>query len=81
MIFFAAALLSRRRAHVLIAAGVVAGSAAGLVRMAQGGHFLSDVVFAGVAMALTAVVTFRIFEALSFGDRKPRLALVVAGRP
>jgi lipid A 4'-phosphatase len=54
MLFFAAALLARRRRKALLAAGIVAGFAAGAVRMAQGGHFLSDVVFAGVLMALIA---------------------------
>lgn len=54
MLFFAVAFLARRRRNALLAAGIVAGFAAGVVRMAQGGHFLSDVVFAGVLMALIA---------------------------
>lgn len=54
MLFFALALLWRRRRGPLIAAGIVGGTLAGFVRIAQGGHFLSDVVFAGVFMALVA---------------------------
>lgn len=54
MIFFAFAFLFRRRFHLLMFAGIAAGSLAGLIRMAQGGHFLSDVVFAGITMALVA---------------------------
>jgi lipid A 4'-phosphatase len=39
-----------------VAVGTVVGAAAGFVRIAQGGHFLSDVVFAGLLMALTALL-------------------------
>lgn len=51
-LFFALALLAKRRRTRLILLGVGAGTLAGLVRIAQGGHFPSDVVFAGVFMAL-----------------------------
>ena len=43
---FAARSLRRRRLG--FAAGVLVGSGFGLLRIAQGGHFLSDVFFAGV---------------------------------
>lgn len=36
-----------------IALGTCMGSAVGLARIAQGGHFLSDVIFSGVIVALT----------------------------
>jgi lipid A 4'-phosphatase len=36
--------------RVVAAAAVVAGALAGLVRIAQGGHFLSDIVFAGLVV-------------------------------
>ncbi len=58
--FYAAAALMPQNAVVLVAAGTVMGLAAGAVRMAQGGHFLSDVIFAGVFMALTVLVTRRL---------------------
>ena len=60
--FFALAFLFPSRGRQLIAAGIVAGSLAGLVRMAQGAHFLSDVIFAGVTMALTTVALYIVFE-------------------
>ena len=41
--------------------GLVAGGAIGYVRMAQGGHFLSDVVFAFFAVYLAAYAAFRMF--------------------
>lgn len=65
MIFFAAALLFRRRAYPLVITGVTAGSLAGLIRISQGGHFLSDVVFAGIAMAITAAVLSRLLETIA----------------
>jgi lipid A 4'-phosphatase len=63
---FAIAMLARRRRAALMAAAVSAGSAAGLVRMGEGGHFLSDVVFAGVFMALNvALASWLVFHVLA----------------
>lgn len=56
VIFFAVALVIPQWFSFLTASGAVAGLAAGLIRMAQGAHFLSDVVFAGVFMALTVAI-------------------------
>ena len=52
--FFAAALLLPQARVALLVAGLVAGTMTGLVRMSTGGHFLSDILFAGFFMALTA---------------------------
>jgi lipid A 4'-phosphatase len=54
--FYAAAALFPQWSVALVVAGTVGGLATGLIRMSQGGHFLSDVVFAGVFMALTVLV-------------------------
>ena len=59
MPLYAAGLVMPQWSAVLLAAGTLCGFAAGLVRMSQGAHFLSDVVFAGVFMALTAVLVHR----------------------
>lgn len=40
--------VARRRRILIASAAVLAGTLIGLVRMAQGAHFLSDVIFAGV---------------------------------
>ena len=49
-----------------MAAAVAAGSIAGLIRMGEGGHFLSDVVFAGVFMALdVALMYWLVFHVLA----------------
>lgn len=41
---------------VVLVAGAVAGAGAGLMRVARGGHFLSDVLFGGLPMFLGAIV-------------------------
>lgn len=51
--FFALALLLPQYRRGLLAAGLAAGLLAGAVRITQGAHFLSDVLFAGIFMALT----------------------------
>lgn len=55
-VFFAFAMVTGRWARPLFAGGLCFGILAGLIRMAQGAHFLSDVVFAGIFMALTAAL-------------------------
>jgi lipid A 4'-phosphatase len=55
VVLYAAAALVPQWSVALVAAGTVGGLATGLVRMSQGGHFLSDVIFAGVFMALTVL--------------------------
>jgi lipid A 4'-phosphatase len=70
--FYAASLLVSRGAGLLLVAGTVLGFAAGLTRMAQGAHFLSDVVFAGVFMALTVVVVYRaMFGPIAYRPARP----------
>jgi lipid A 4'-phosphatase len=50
--FFAASLVMPQSAPWLLAVGTICGLACGLVRIAQGAHFLSDIIFAGVFMAV-----------------------------
>lgn len=54
--FFALALLIPQYRVALIAGGIAAGAVSGLIRMSQGAHFLSDIIFAGIFMALTVSV-------------------------
>jgi lipid A 4'-phosphatase len=56
VVFYAAAALVPQRSVALAIAGTVGGLATGAVRMSQGAHFLSDVIFAGVFMALTVLL-------------------------
>ncbi len=57
--FFAVALIIPQWSRTILIVGTMAGLTAGVIRMAQGAHFLSDVVFAGIFMALTAAVLHR----------------------
>ncbi len=51
--------IARKRARTLALAGALAGSAIGLIRIAQGAHFLSDVIFAGfVTVTVGWLVSF-----------------------
>lgn len=55
---FAAAFLFPAIGRGLLATGVAMGLVSGMVRISQGGHFLSDVIFAGVTMALTVTILY-----------------------
>jgi hypothetical protein len=57
---------SRLRFFVLTVFATLFGSAIGFARMAQGGHFLSDVIWAG---ALIYLVSFALWRALSLDTR------------
>jgi lipid A 4'-phosphatase len=71
MMFFAAAFLFPWDAGLFWAGGVVCGGLAGLVRMADGGHFLSDVIFAGLLMAMTAAALDYAFRAIVATSASP----------
>jgi lipid A 4'-phosphatase len=60
MPFYAAGLLMPQWGAVVLAAGTLCGLAAGFVRISQGAHFLSDVIFAAVFMGLTAALAHRV---------------------
>ncbi len=53
--------IARRRKAFIAGAGILAGSLFGLVRMAQGAHFLSDVIFSGVFTFLAAWLLYFLF--------------------
>jgi lipid A 4'-phosphatase len=67
IVLFAAAFLFAPYSRRFVAAGIILGALTGLIRMAQGGHFLSDVIFAGVMMAITAAGIKIVFDALEGG--------------
>jgi lipid A 4'-phosphatase len=78
--FYAVALLSPQVAPVLLAAGTVCGLAAGLIRIAQGAHFLSDVIFAGIFMLATVVlVHLAVFRSRLASDEATNEAAFVNG--
>jgi lipid A 4'-phosphatase len=59
--FFALVLLFPRYRRSLFVAALTTGLLAGAVRMMQGAHFLSDVLFAGIFMALTVSLLHVVF--------------------
>lgn len=79
MVFFATSFLFRRRTKQLVVAGIIAGSIAGLIRMSQGGHFVSDVVFAGIAMAMTATALHQLFFVVATAGPGPEPAATNSG--
>lgn len=68
--FLALAFVLPRRRALWLALGTGLGLGIGLVRIMQGGHFLSDVIFCGIIVYLTA----RVLHALMFPAPKPRSA-------
>ncbi|MCH9814637.1 MAG: phosphatase PAP2 family protein [Epsilonproteobacteria bacterium] len=58
--FIAIALLSRRNKALYTAAAIALGFTIGLGRMAQGGHFFSDVVFSFIFLYMTAKILYYI---------------------
>jgi lipid A 4'-phosphatase len=75
MPFYAVGLLMPQWAAVLLVGGTVLGFMAGLVRMSQGAHFLSDVIFAAVFMALTAAIAHRAVFGRATLERSDHAAL------
>lgn len=58
MLFLALAMLVPRHRTALMLSAIVLGCLAGTMRIIAGGHYLSDVVFAGVFMAVTASLLY-----------------------
>jgi lipid A 4'-phosphatase len=67
MVFYAAALLLPHRFALLMMVGTLAGMSVGAIRISQGAHFLSDIVFAGLFMAIVAAIVHE----LMFGSAIP----------
>ena len=58
MIFISLAFIVSTRRFWFVGAALVLGSLSGLMRMGQGGHFFSDVIFAGLFMAMVAAIIY-----------------------
>lgn len=77
--FFALALVLPQYRVALLATGIAAGTLAGAIRMMQGAHFLSDVIFAGLFMAVTVSLLHIAIIGLWRAPR-PRSASIAAER-
>jgi lipid A 4'-phosphatase len=80
---YAAAALVPQWSGALVIAGTIGGLATGLIRMSQGAHFLSDVVFAGIFMALTVLALRQLMlrGRFSSGSRSETAAGPAPGQP
>ncbi len=65
------ALVARRR-RLLVATAVLLGGLAGLGRIVQGAHFLSDVVFSGIFVFLVAYLLYRFVFRLAHSKSRQR---------
>jgi len=77
MPFYAAALVAPQSSVVLLAIGTLGGLAVGLIRIAQGGHFPSDIIFAGIFMALIATAVHQ----MMFGGAWSSILAAMRARP
>jgi lipid A 4'-phosphatase len=59
LVAFAFLAADRRRRHLAAASAIAAGGLLGLARIAQGGHFLSDVVLSGLLVTATSWLLHR----------------------
>lgn len=67
------AFVARRRRVIIASAGLLAGTTIGLIRIAQGAHFLSDVMLAGVFIFLIAWLLYAsIRQVRLWGERLRR---------
>ncbi len=70
---FALLQRTRRRRRQWYAAGLAAGFGIGLVRIMQGGHFLSDVVFAGLFVLWVAILVDLLLRRLLPPQLRPHI--------
>jgi lipid A 4'-phosphatase len=80
-LFFAAALVVPQWSTGLIFAGILAGLADGLVRISQGAHFMSDVLFAGIFMALSVAALFTLLFRVPWPSVKLDLSKLKHSKP
>ena len=83
LITFAFLVPARRARRIAEAAALAAGSLIGFARIAQGGHFLSDVVFAGIVVYATSWWLHSLIVVRGFPstERLQRLAAAMQGPP
>ena len=82
LVSFAFLVRNPRRRRVAEGAAIAAGALIGLTRIAQGGHFLSDVVFSGLLVYGTSWLLYRaimVHDALRPLLERPRLLAALFG--
>jgi lipid A 4'-phosphatase len=79
LVAFAFLATERRRRRFAVAAALAAGGLLGLARIAQGGHFLSDVVLSGLMVTATSWLLHRIVLAQDWPATPARRLALWAG--
>jgi lipid A 4'-phosphatase len=80
-LFFAVALVVPQWSTGLIFVGILAGLADGTVRVLQGAHFMSDVLFAGIFMALSVAALFALLFRVPWPSGKLDFNKLKASKP
>jgi len=65
--FLGVPLLALRRRKLGVAVAIIAGSIIGLVRILQGGHYFSDVVFSGIVVWIVAELVLYCYDKFAKG--------------
>ncbi len=69
------AFIARRRRKIILLGAMLFGAMVGLARIAQGGHFLSDVVFSGFAVYFIAMICHHCLFRQESSDSNPTISL------
>lgn len=77
-LYFAFKKKNKPAAYTALFGGIIYGSALGAVRMAQGGHFMSDVIW---AFGITFISAELIWHKVLGGDGKSRFDSIKSGKP
>jgi lipid A 4'-phosphatase len=75
--FVAFAFIKRKHAATITAAAITFGSIIGIVRIARGAHYLSDVVFAFFMVYATAYIVYYLMFSILFADKKHNFAKTI----
>ncbi|MCP4185042.1 MAG: phosphatase PAP2 family protein [Hyphomicrobiales bacterium] len=74
MVFISLAFVVPLRRRLLVLATIVLGSLSGLMRIGFGGHFLSDVIFAGLFMCICASLIYWVIYYSRFAVKDPGIS-------
>ncbi len=70
MIFISLAFINVARRKLFVWLAIVMGALSGFLRMGQGGHFFSDVIFAALFMMLTAAIIYWVMFLAPWAKRR-----------
>ena len=74
MIFISLAFVVPVKRRLLVFLTIILGSLSGLIRIGIGGHFLSDVIFAGLFMCICAALVYWVIYYSRFALEEPKVS-------